>query len=477
MISGTQMILPLNRPQYVAVPEAFISALAWRVHDHSAKETSEDGVPVGYIFRSETSGTSTLKLKPTAPEGQDLEDFGRQLVTHGIATNAKHETDLAAAVLNSVAGVQAEKSKSQAASPVTPAFALLQDMRGFQRTKNPPDLGGILEALFRLGLVADDATTTKITAAGLWLKAANKRCELDPLLSAIDRATKTALLGDKFPERLEEPDGEPTNLPPSQEGLYQGTPFSWFADSWQKLTSDEWVKALPARVWVDWATTVLRLALGQGFLWEAAWYETLARWILSGKTGQWSDVRAKVPEILPWRSSRSTVAVRDVASLLSWRVHRGYKIRKSLEDWLARNPSSREDFSSALAAMSLDEELKARLTSALGSSERSAANTWEAVKYALLTRDASGQFADYYGLLRSSGRFLTVQPGTEWMAVVASLSCEGPGRTSDVATLMLSLEELGLRPEAGDLIQLLEKAGLARGSADADQGVIIESAF
>jgi len=46
-----------------------------------------------------------------------------------------------------------------------------------------------------------------------------------------------------------------------------------------------------------------------------------------------------------------------------------------------------------------------------------------------------------------------------------------------VATLMLNLEELGLRPEAGDLIRLLEKAGLARGSADADRGVIIESAF
>jgi hypothetical protein len=127
--------------------------------------------------------------------------------------------------------------------------------------------------------------------------------------------------------------------------------------------------------------------------------------------------------------------------------------------------------------MSGDEDLRKALTLALGSSERSAVNTWEAVKYALLTRDASGPFADYYGLLRSSGRFLTVQPGTEWMAVVASLAGDGPGKTSDVATLMLSLQELGLRPEAGDLIQLLEKAGLARGSADADRGVVIESAF
>jgi hypothetical protein len=475
MVAATHILLPLNRPQYVSVPEAFISALAWRVHDNATKELTENGVPLGYMFRSETSGTATLKVRATAPEGQKLVDYSQQLALHGLATNVKYEIDLASAVLNSVAGVQAEKSKSQAASPITPAFALLQDMRGFQRTKNPPDLGGILESLFRLGLAADNESTT---AARLWLNAANKRCEIDPLLSAINSATKAALLEAGYPERLEDDGRSRTNTPNrDQTGLYEGTPFSWFSRAWQKLTSDEWVSALPARVWVDWATTVLRLALGQGFLWEAAWYETVARRILSGKPGTWSEVRAQVPEVLPWKSSRSSVAVRDVAPLLSWRVHRGSRIRKTLEDWLETHQAAQMDFATALTDMSEDEDLKGSLTLALGSGERSAVNTWEAVKYALLTRDASGPFADYYGLLRSSGRFLTVQPGTEWMAVVASLSCDGPGKTSDVATLMLSLQELGLRPEAGDLIQLLEKAGLARGSADADRGVIIESAF
>lgn len=474
MVEAARIVLPLNRPQYVSVPEAFISSLAWRVHDHSTKETSEGSTPVGYMFRSETSGTRTLKIRSTAPEGQGLEDFGHQLAAKGLATNAKHEIDVALAVLNSVAGVQAEKSKSQAASPITPAFALLQDLRGFQRTKNPPDLGGILEGLFRLGL-SDESV---ITASRLWLAAANKRLEIDPLLSAMDKATKATLLGGGYPERAEDEDPKLSVTPlPDLHGLFDGTPFSWFAKAWQKLTNDEWVQALPARVWVDWSTTVLRLALGQGFLWEAAWYETLARWALGGKPGEWRDVKGKVPDILPWKSSRSSMAVRDVAPLLSWRVHRGSKLRKIFEDWLASNSAHSQEFSVALAAMSTDENLKGLLTSALGSAERSGANTWEAIKYALLTRDDSGPFADYYGLLRSSGRFLTVRPGTEWMAVVASLACDGPGRTSDVATLMLSLEELGLRPEAGDLIQLLERAGLARGSADADQGVLIQSAF
>jgi len=476
MVAATNIILPLNRPQYVSVPEAFISSLAWKVHKHGATKVTESGIPLGYMFRSETSGTATLKVKSTAPEGEKLVEYGEKLSAAGLVTNAKNETDLALAVLNSVAGVQAEKSKSQAASPLTPAFALLQDMRGFQRTKNPPDLAAILEALFRLGLKDGD---DDITAARLWLKAATKRCEIDPLLSAIDKATRAALLLGSSYSELPHDDSQELRrkIECTQGALYDGTPFSWFATAWQKLTSDQWVSALPSRVWVDWATTVLRLALGQGFLWEAAWYETLARRILGGGATTWHEVREHMPEILPWKSSRSSVAVRDVAPLLSWRVHRASKVRKILEDWLEHHGVAEMDFVTVLARMSEDKDLKEALTLALGSGERSAVNTWEAVKYALLTRDASGPFADYYGLLRSSGRFLTVQPGTEWMAVVASLACDGPGKTSDVATLMLRLQELGLRPEAGDLIQLLEKAGLARGSADADRGVVIESAF
>ncbi len=38
------------------------------------------------------------------------------------------------------------------------------------------------------------------------------------------------------------------------------------------------------------------------------------------------------------------------------------------------------------------------------------------------SRDSSGPSADHYGLLSSAGRYLMVDPGTEWMAVVASIS-------------------------------------------------------
>jgi hypothetical protein len=124
-----------------------------------------------------------------------------------------------------------------------------------------------------------------------------------------------------------------------------------------------------------------------------------------------------------------------------------------------------------------DKDLSAHLEEAINSREKSGTNLWEAVRYALMVRPETGPFKDHYGLLRARGRYLVIDPGTEWVTVMASLSCPSPGTQTDVASLMTSLAELGLRPELGDLIRLLERAGLAHGSADADQGVVVQSAF
>ena len=95
-----------------------------------------------------------------------------------------------------------------------------------------------------------------------------------------------------------------------------------------------------------------------------------------------------------------------------------------------------------------------------------------------MTRDESGPFADHYGLLRTRGRSaLVVEPGIEWAALVASLACGSPGAIRDVAAVLRSLRALGVSPETRDLISLLEKAGLTRGSADADSGLEVHSAY
>lgn len=471
MIGARQIILTMNRPQYVSVPEAFISSLAWKAFQDRGAETSPaiTNRPVALMFKVKKSGSTVLDLRETSPSGEQLSMYGAGLIDAGLASTLDEPGDLAQAVLDSVAGVQAEKSANQAASPITPGFALLQDMRGVQRTKNPPDLAEILEVMYAHGI---DSETDALGVAGLWLSAAKQRCAIDPFLAALDEATMRELVS----ERVAPVDEENLRARVGRVHLAE-TPFQWFALAWQRLTSPEWVGALPARVWVDWATTVLRLALGQGFLWEAAWYDALARAVVGEKRLTFDEMLASVPDPLPWMSSRASTAVSDVAPLLSWRVHRASLIRGHLVAWLQEPGRGDRDFDVAIQMMCDDTELKSDLVAALNSREKSAPNTWEAIRYSLMSRDAGGQHTDYYGLLRSHGRYLTVDPGTEWMAVVASLACDGPGKPTDVATLVKSLASLGLRPEVGDLISLLERAGLARGSADADQGVIIQSAF
>ncbi|MCC3279913.1 hypothetical protein LJ754_12210 [Arthrobacter sp. zg-Y40] len=469
-----KMILPLPRPQYVAVPEALISALAWRAYD-----VELDGEPIGLVYRADLGNKQpkTFTLRATEPgSNESLAKFGEALKDSGVKSQVAPEM-LARAVLNSVVGVRAEKSGKQPATPITPGLALLQNMRGLQGAKNPPDLAEIMETMYGLG---GGAKSARGSMTAQWLHATATRMEMDSLLRALDAAVDGSLLGEPRKDAREDPmDKTAARLAGSS--VLAGTPYSWLARSWDTLTSRPWVEALPARVWVDWATTVLRLGVGMGFLWEAAWYETIARKLLRSEgpaKGQdlvdW--LASEVGEVLPWKSSRSMTSVRDVAPVLSWRIHRGDKIRRLLADELKDYPAS-ENLTQGWERLGSNGELRSDLTVALGSKEKGANNAWEAVKYALLTRDATGPSADYYGLLRSNGRYMTVDPGTEWIAVVASLACGIPGQESNVRDVMASLADLGMQPELNDLVALLERAGLARGSADADQAVIVQSAF
>lgn len=472
------LYLSINRPQYVSVPEGFISSLAWKLFDFVDSPTMEPGKKLALMYKVEKETKSkNITVFTTAPSGDEgLAIFGENLKTSGIGPYNLDPTLVATAVSNSITGIRAEKSTLQAASPLSPGLALLQNMRGVQKSQNPPDLAEIIETLYRLG--SPSGAQSRSGVAERWLIASNRRLSADALLAAMDKSAKeTLLLGgvqSKVPATLDDYVG----------GLFPGTPFTWFARTWDRLTGPDWVDALPARVWVDWATTVLRLAFGMGFLWEAAWYETFARKILKGESFTREQVLMELPSVLPWKSSRSTQSVRDVATVLLRRVHIGGAVRKLIDVWLSTAESKAKAASSgpltteaAIERMMADTEFRKQLTVALGGQQKAAPNTWEAIKYALLTRDVAGPFADYYGMLRQNGRFLTVAPGTEWIAVVASLSCDRPGGEANVGRLMDDLHEIGLNPQLSDVIELLERAGLARGSADADQGVLIKSAF
>jgi hypothetical protein len=464
---AVDLTLALPRPQYVSIPEALIVALAARTYS-IPESLDEGGLAVARVFRTIPRRTKTLAILRTEPFGSGLDEFGDALKQGGLVATVQ-STVLAKATLNSIAGTKAERGQLQPASPMTPSLALLQNMRGLQGTANPPDLAEILESLDRLGFERQEGDPG---VAELWALAARRRLDIDPLLGAIDRAVDTQILGGRSSRPL--PD---TRGARSSGRVFEKTPFSWFSEHWRRLTSDEWVDALPARVWVDWATTVLRLAVGMGYLWEANWYEALARTVLDDGKPRWESIAARMPDVVPWKSARIGPAALDVAPLLLWRIRHGGQVRRLVLTWLEQHKAWDLDCDDVLGMMAADSELKVELTDALGNRRQSSENQWEAVKYALKTRDEGGPFADYYGLLQANGRYLRVNPGTEWMAVVASLACGSPGKETNLGEVLRSLADLGLRPEIRDLVSLLERAGMARGSADADQGVVVRSAF
>ncbi|MDQ0576682.1 hypothetical protein [Agromyces albus] len=474
------VVLGLRRPQYVALPEAFISDLAWRAFPLDIATNSEK--PVGLRYRTDDAGTKVLEYRQTAPTGELVGRFGEAILHNGIEGEASSEL-IGQAVAESVDGLAASKGSSRAVSPLTPALALLQNTRGLMGVRNPPGIAEIIEQMYAMGREDNvDGPESIRSATGDWIAATQRRMDIDPLLFAIDAATSSVLLRKALGDRSPAPLPVRTDLGASDDMSRPGalTPFGWFRRAWQTLTSDEWVDALPARTWADWATTVLRLAYGLGYLWESAWYESVARRILlEGSPITPQGVIENMDDVVPWRSSRLGVKDRDVAPLLMKRSFRADRIRQALRERITALGLDGESFDLTMSGLQGDGETRRVLKAVLRTDERpsSGKNLWEASRYALMTRATDGSQPDYFGLLRSRGRFLVPDPGTEWVAVVASLTCGSPGGMATVAEMLWTLSAMGVRPELSDLVELLERAGLARGSADADQAVLIQAAY
>lgn len=479
--SPDKLLLPFNRPEYYSVPEALVSALCWRafefrqslpVHEASGSADSSKSKPLGYMYHATQKVRKTVDVQTTRPIGQRAKSFGAELVAQGVVTDAGPQL-LGETIAASILGVRIEQNGNQPASPMTPALALLQDLRGVTGKANPADYGEILEAMFTLG----SRKQPTMSASEYCLNAMDHRLQEDSILAAIDSAVAEFVLSDTLLRR----ENVPVNTRAVAWGdYYPETPFVWFAETWETLNSEEWVEALPARVWVDWASTVLRLAVGLGFLWEYSWYEALGTALARNRIPDtFPELLNSVRTPLPWQSSRSAVSVRDVGAQIRTKLARGDVALRFLKSRMAELQKE-PDFGELDAIGFLqrvaheDHDLNRRLLAAKVPPQ----SLWETVRYGLQTRDSSGPHTDYFGILRPRGtRFLLVEPGTEWIAVIASLSCKVPQGRTNVRAVMRNLTRMGLQPEVADLISLLEKAGLARGSADADQAVIVQSAF
>lgn len=474
-------LLPLKRPEYVALPEVLISSLAWQLNDEQRR--ADDKAAIGRIFRAlSESKSKRISIVQRSESREHRLSLGISLKEKGIRPDNLDPLELAEGALSSVAGIKSSKGRTQAVSPLTPHLALLQNTRGVTAKKSPPDVAGYLQQLFDLG--APGVSEAGPLVATTWYDASVRRLRSDPLLRTIDDAVRDSLLQD-ISQRL---DFKEPSLPPASDNVLSGcgpTPFTWFRSSWLTLTSDAWVDALPARVWVDWALAVLRLSVGMGYLWESSWYVRLGEAITRGNLEPGAsfpkvqNIACSVDSLLPWRQQRSSVSIRDVNPALRLTTYRGQAVRELLSGYIENSKEiAGLPFALGLERASADEDLVGQLRDKLNTRQPHGKTVWETIRYNLLTREESGPFTDYYGLLRMNGpRYLVIEPGTEWIAVVASLACREPAGEANLADLLASLSELGLYPEMTDIVALLERAGLARGSADADQGVQIKSAY
>lgn len=462
-VTTVSMLVPdLPRPEYVSAPEVFLSAIAWRAHEVLVEGPEE---LLALSYRLDPGRTfKSMEARSTEPVGDLLADWERALEQNEVELPDARDGVLGRGIAASIAGVKAAKAKGQAATPLTPRLALLQNSRGLMGKKNPYNVGLAIERMYALGGGTG-------SAAQRWIDATRHRLDDDRVLARVDQAVWDGVL----PVRV----GTISTVSPRVERvdglLGPDTPFGWFREAWDALTAEHWVEALPARRWVDWATTLLRTAVGFGHLWEAVWLERLAVAVSSGDRIQEAVDRSFV-DAMPWLPMDSSVSVRDVAPGLKGTVKRAASVRPVLSEHVAglEGGAPAEEVLRELAA---NDDVRSEVQAALTSVGSAGNNTWEAVRYALLVREQSGRFADHYGLLESRGRYLLPAPATEWVVVVASLAADGPGETTTAGVVLRQLRRLGTRPPLSDLVGLLESAGLARGSADADQAVEVRTAF
>lgn len=472
-LSAKDIVLPLPRPEYVPMPEGFLSAIAWKGYSVQKLPEAPDGRKLGlrYRFVGGPSAAKSVFFAETVPKGSVLSELRIKLEENGLEETG-NKFLLGEAVINSISGGSSQKSRSIPASPLTPALALLQNPVGLSGKQNPPDLGNIIEVIYSLGKKG----LPNQSATSLYAKANTIRLNNDPILSAIDSAFAEVVWGGK----LTDAHVAPTEIKSGICSLLTHSPLAWFSETWDKVTSEAWVLALPAKVWVDWSTSVLRTGFAMAYLWEASWYESLAREILSKDPADSDFISRVVNNLDPaisWRGPDSTPEIRDLSSKLKWRCYRSVSVRNVLEGALNGLPDGHISLTDFVVHLRSNPDLIKALQASLNPNKQvkldPAEKLWEAIRYSLKTRDKG----DHYGFLESSGRYLFANPGTEWGALMASMAARGPGETTNLGEVAASLNFSGTTTQPQELLALLERTGLSRGSADADLALEVETAF
>ena len=478
------LVLGLGRPEYMPSPEGYLSAIAWQGTVLKPIDGTRSRVALVYDGSpSPGKDRTNLTVRPSFHDALWTQDIS-WLDKVGLSFEGRREArrdDLLEGVLNSIAGVQAEKSNSKPASPMSENLALLQNPSGMLNKNGPAPYANILESMFRWG--SDDSSTE--TLQSRWQRAVRHRTAHDPLLQRIDSLAERMLQSRLDVARIERNTTETSHREATSEHQFLhglSSPFQWLHSSWESLTTDEWVSALGPRVWTDWLTAILRLGLGMGYLWECHFYLAVEESILGETCDSLERHLSGETQLLPWVTADATKTQRNVSPAIRSVVSKGNAIREFFQ--LKDSPIQQfiSDYGESPLNQHIDvlrrPEVRDRLREAVRKAPTTRQGSTKILSESIVSslRERGGD--DFYALLRKiDNRNTVIAPGVEWVALLASLTCKHPGRETNLRQFNRSLRQLGLQGPARDVIGLLEVAGLAAGSADADEGVRITSAF
>ncbi|BDQ00949.1 hypothetical protein AKACHI_12850 [Aquiluna sp. KACHI24] len=473
----------LNRPEYPTSPEIFLTSIAWGLFDvegvsadvrrkfrrqqrHSDQNASGEqrGGKVEYSWER--------LVEPSSGFASNLRDAGFALSRGSVGEQLLISSDFVKALLSGVTGTTSIKSDSIAVSPLSPSLALLQTVKGMKGTN--ANFALMFEQIWQLGLVDSEDSIGES-----WLRASERMLDRNMHLKALDRALdSTKGFGPRVRKNSRSSQSEPWAIGQAYPELMIQSPMGWFTRSWKNLTSEQWIDALPPRVWTDWASAVLRTAFGMTYLWEAAWYHTVAENILSRESQQFNFSSMRGALLLPWAPSDLPISLRGVKGYIDKKVRTGSEISSLLSTTVKEMGLADVSLEVGLEALRRNANFLKSLAAAKNLPTTRHTSTVEAVTYSLNIRKEFGEGADHFGLLSlKGGRFRVPDPGTEWLAAVVSLSSRAPRESINMGNLLFELNSMGLNPPTSELVSELERAGLARGSADADIGLNIDTAF
>jgi hypothetical protein len=407
-------------------------------------------------------------------------------------------------ILESILAPRARGDKSLACAPITPDVIALQTLHGMVNKDSPANQARAIEMVGWLGGSSGEG---HVASTLLTLLAAEPPGDaLHRLMTGALQAMAQHVWGE-LGAGVENWRPWPTvgPIPPGGGqthplGASHFTPFRWFWTKWSSLCdpANNWRDALPARRFTDWSLCLLRTGLAFAYLWEAEFFRLLHRAVIESRERP-TEAAAAVLAVTSFIQDGARLTSIEPVNVppseknawpaLEALLMQGYKARQALEDALEDSPLD-VDLSTVQSGT-----LPSRLATWIGEfsgqgasalearlepESNAAKNTREFVRYLLVPRtsdDDTADQADFYYLARSNQRNFWFEPGPEWLVVVCSLLAGRPRGHCTLGELVDDLASLGIHSERSVLVRLLEEAGLSTDSPDADNALVIRSAF